>query len=170
MILAFTLVVCLYIASKKRRAFRYIEIPNYAEHSLQTNVNFILNDESIPKIPSKKLKLGETIGKGGQAIVKEAEYKGKKVAAKSILHTNEDDFAAFLREVKLLCMLKHDNIIQTFGISIIEKDLWLIVERMDTDLSKVLPSLNPKAKLSIARQICSAIAFLHSFDPPVLHR
>lgn len=46
----------------------------------------------------------------------------------------------------------------------------MITERMATDLNKIVNTLNPFMKLSCCQQIASAVNYLHSFDPPVLHR
>ena len=116
-ILFFVFSLIFYAFWKKKKYSNYIQLPDFAENSIQNNLESILTDKSIPKIKYKHLKIGKTIGIGGQALVREGEFKNKQIAAKSILYLNsESQLNEFLREIKLLCSFKHPNIITTYGI------------------------------------------------------
>ncbi len=58
-----------------RKSFRYIEIPNYQAHGVQTNVKAILQDQDVFKLPPGDVELKGLIGQGGQGVVRRATYK-----------------------------------------------------------------------------------------------
>lgn len=51
-----------------------------------------------------------------------------------------------------------------------KSNIWLINELMDSDLSKALPGLTLQNKCKIAKDVARAMKYLHSLNPPVLHR
>ena len=56
--------------------------------------------------------------------VKQGTYKNQPIAAKSVFGLKNEDFAIFFREIKLLCTLDHENIIKTYGICIMNNEIW----------------------------------------------
>jgi serine/threonine protein kinase len=48
--------------------------------------------------------------------------------------------------------------------------LYLITELMDADITQILPQLTKSTKIQITRDVACAVAFLHSFSPPIMHR
>ena len=68
MVLIIFILLVSYLVKKRNKRLNYIQLPNYAENTIQNNFEEILNDKSVPKIKSKHLKLGDTIGMGGQAL------------------------------------------------------------------------------------------------------
>lgn len=172
---ATVLVICLVTAvvvalwrAGASQAFRYIEIPDYASHGLQTNVDAMLRDVDIAKLSEHDVELVELIGQGGQASVMRAVYRDTFVAAKALLSV--DNFAAFAKEVKLIASVRHPNIVSFVGIVFKEERLWMVTELMDADLSAVADQLDPASKLGVSRDVARAMDYLHSFHPPVLHR
>ena len=71
-----------------------------------------------------------------------------------------------------MSQVKHKNIVDFIGISCVvqKQEVWLISELMDYDLSKAIPSLTLFNKQKISKGIAKGMHYLHSFDPPVLHR
>jgi hypothetical protein len=153
-----------------RKSFRYIEIPNYQAHGVQTNVKAILQDQDVLKLPHGAVELGGLIGQGGQGVVRRAKFKGQDVAAKAVVDFSQEVFSSFVKEIKLLASISHPNIVKFMGIYLDNDVLYLVTELMDTDLRAILSQLDSRMKIQVAIDIASAVSFLHSFHPPVLHR
>ena len=153
-----------------RNRYRYIQIPDYASHGVETNVDAILRDGDVLKLDPEKLQLESLIGQGGQGAVRRAIYDGELVAAKVVIDFSPDVFSSFLKEIKLLASITHPNIVQFRGILLKDQRLYLITELMDTDLTQLLSQLDDQMRAQVSMDVASALAFLHSFVPPVLHR
>ncbi len=71
----------------------------------------------------------------------------------------DDNVTQFAKEIKLLSVMKHKNIIEFIGILILntEQKLYLVTELMDTDLSKVMKQLNFSQKLRVAKNIAKGM-------------
>ena len=94
----------------------------------------------------------DVVGQGAYGVVCAAldEDSGETVAIKKITNAFEHELYAkrTLREIRLLRLLKHDNLI---GLKIILpplksdgfKDLYIISELMETDLSSIIKSPQP---------------------------
>lgn len=165
-----TLLFLIWNRGALRNAFRYIEIPDYGSHGVLTNMDAIMADVDVAKLDPEKVELGMIIGQGGQGLVRRATYEGKVYAAKAVLDLAPSVFGKFLQEIKLLASVKHPNVVEFFGILVKEDNLYMLTELMDTDLAAILSNLDEKTKLQISMDIASAMAFLHSFQPPILHR
>ena len=115
-----TFLIILFCFIKRKNRNGYEKIDNY---SIQSNYEEILNDKSITKIKPNDLVLGEKIGMGGQSLVRRGKYKGKEIAAKSILNMGETQLNNFLREIKILSTLDNKNILKTYGVFYYSKEL-----------------------------------------------
>ena len=74
LILSFILFSVYINKKKKREKMFYIQIPDYVGNSIEDNLQYILDDHSVPKLSPKDIELGTTIGSGGQAMVKKKNY------------------------------------------------------------------------------------------------
>jgi serine/threonine protein kinase len=124
----------------------------------------------VLKLPMGAVELGGLIGQGGQGIVRRAKYDGRDVAAKAVVDFSQEVFSSFLKEIKMLASISHPNIVTFLGIYFDHETLYLITELMDTDLAGILAQLDDRMRIQVTIDIASAVAFLHSFQPPVLHR
>jgi len=127
-------------------------------------------------IPFSKLQLGKSIGVGTFGQVWAAEYLGATVAVKgahlaSLVHT-EQTRSAFLEEAKLHVTLRHPNIVHMLGVSFQDDNVYLVMEYMPSTLFELLrqDKLSLKQRYAILVGVCAGMYFLHSSDPPVLHR
>lgn len=124
--LFFVIVVAIIILIKikiKNKNSKYIQLPEYKENTIKNNLELIYKDNTIPKIASNHLKIGETIGYGGQSLIRKGEYRGKTVAIKSLFNLRKNEFSEFIREIKLLSSFKHENILKINGICIYGNEL-----------------------------------------------
>ena len=104
-----------------------------------------------------------------------AKYKGQEAAAKKVGEFGHDsttgleDFADFFSEVCVQASLTHDHIAKLMAVT---RSGWLIMELASCDLAALChsgPTLEWEIKLRILQHIASALQYMHSMDPPVLH-
>jgi len=85
---------------------------------------------------SKNYVIGETLGSGNFASVKRAQYKGKEkiesmpenVAIKIIDKAKVEDMNDIQREIEIMQMVKHKNVITLFEIYDEPKKMHLVME------------------------------------------
>ncbi|XP_043467486.1 probable serine/threonine-protein kinase DDB_G0281745 [Leptopilina heterotoma] len=133
---------------------------------------------SIPFIKENQLQFSDIIlGRGGQGIVRRGKYIHCDVAIKSI--TKGRNISLALREIQLLDIIRHPNIIMIMAVSETPSQFHIVMELFDS--SSLYDILFPKerdnkmllefsSKMHILRQLCSAICYLHSQSPPIIHR
>jgi serine/threonine protein kinase len=128
--------------------------------------------ESTWSIPFKLLKMGRKIGAGGSGQVWEAEFNGKMCAVKELFQVMiEGGLDEFKTEVSALASLNHPHIVQMFGVSVHQNSVYLVVEYCPYNLQNLLDvkgkgkdSLTHTEGLEVARQVASAMQFMHCKD------
>jgi len=117
------------------------------------------------------------IGRGGMSFVYRARDAiiGRKVALKVLAISGIDQTEMkrrFLAELQILGNLKHDNIVQVYDFGDHEGEPFMVMELLDgEDLSKAIRAgriTTNEQRLSIARQIATALRHIHSGG--ILHR
>eukprot|EP00518_Triparma_eleuthera_P002332 CAMPEP_0182456162 /NCGR_PEP_ID=MMETSP1319-20130603/2079_1 /TAXON_ID=172717 /ORGANISM="Bolidomonas pacifica, Strain RCC208" /LENGTH=291 /DNA_ID=CAMNT_0024654343 /DNA_START=134 /DNA_END=1006 /DNA_ORIENTATION=- len=105
-----------------------------------SSVIFVKDPTSIPskgdqehrdyewEIPFKEIKLTEKLGAGQYGDVYSGEWLDTKVAVKIPRTPNSDVLRRFLREVKLMSILHHPNIVLFLGACITKPDICLVME------------------------------------------
>ena len=136
-----------------------------------------------PKPPF--LKMGVEINRGAYGTVYEGELHGRPVAVKKLHRIlqeasyNEGTIALFdnfRKECRLLETAEHDHVVQFHGAYYDEEthEPILVMERMHENLGEYLnnnhKSLSLTRQLQICLEIVKGVNFLHSLDPPVIHR
>ncbi|CAM0953828.1 unnamed protein product [Alopecurus aequalis] len=129
---------------------------------------------------ASRYKIQEIIGKGSYGVVCSAidQHTGDKVAIKKISNIFEhlSDAARILREVKLLRLLRHPDIVQIKHIMLPPsrrdfKDIYVVFELMDTDLHQVIKANDDLTKEHyqfFIYQMLRALKFIHTAN--VYHR
>lgn len=127
---------------------------------------------------------GREIGRGAYGSVEEVEIPGAVCAAKKI-HDELVRFGspeegrrvieAFVKECMLMSTLRHPHIVQFIGVCHLGGSMLpsLIMERLDTSLHDLLestPNLALSTKQSILLDVARGLFYLHSQNPPILHR
>jgi serine/threonine protein kinase len=123
------------------------------------------------------------IGQGGMAVVYRAALRGpvdatREVALKVIhphLSVDEQFVLMFLDEMRLAMALSHRNIVQTFDAGEEDGVYFMVMELVEgcalhEMLRRVEEPLPLDIALFIALQVCSALEYAHTLDPPVTHR
>jgi serine/threonine protein kinase len=128
-----------------------------------------------------EIKLERIIGEGTTAIVFLGSYDGEQVAVKDIRPTREggidgETMQAVQRELQVLSQVSHPNILRFIGIVEETTHLRMVLEYCSG--GSLFELLHNRWKLPISWRnrfrvlidTSSAQAYLHNFNPPILHR
>ena len=147
--------------------------------SRNENVPPILRDFVIDNIT-----IGNQIGRGAHGRILEAKWEGIVVAVKEIhsIYMNEvSDLEfqlfkrSFLRECEQSSRLRHPNIVRFFGIYHPPgaRVPSLVMERLHCSLTSLLennPVVPIGTKVSIIKDVALGLRYLHTRNPPIIHR
>ncbi len=118
----------------------------------------------------------ELLGKGGWGEVKVAEFRGTRVAAKSLYQAISFQYyeQLFIREIHMAARIRHPNLVQFIG-ACMEDGLVLLTELLPTSLRKELERedchMSPDQLKSISLDVARALNYLHQMQPdPIIHR
>ena len=130
----------------------------------------------------------QILGRGAYGVVFKARYRGAVCAAKEIhsilinaAHTPAERRrlqGIFIRECDHCSKLNHPNIVRFIGIyrppQPSPQQLFpvMIMELMDESLTAYAekPNISFKARMSILHDVAEGLNYLHSRNPPVIHR
>ncbi|CAN6481930.1 unnamed protein product [Victoria cruziana] len=127
-----------------------------------------------------RYKIEEVIGKGSYGVVCSAydNYTGEKVAIKKIndIFEHVSDATRILREIKLLRLLRHPDIVEIKHILLPPsgrefKDIYVVFELMESDLHQVIKAnddLTPEHYRFFLYQLLRGLKYIHSAN--VFHR
>ena len=119
------------------------------------------------------------IGAGAFGDVKKAYWRKTLVSVKFLktsYENKESQIIPFIEEYNLLKQLRHPNILLYIGGNITGKQHFLVTEYCENgNLFEFLhgkdsPDLEDIERLNLALEIAQGINYLHSFNPPILHR
>ena len=155
---------------KKREIAKFKVIATDAEDKLKKiETQWIIKKEEI-QVSRHEL------GRGGWAVVKIAEFRGTKVAAKCFYRELSSKYyeQMFAREMKMASRLRHPNLVQFIGAtSLVQGEPIILTELMTTSLREVLkagPIEHPMI-VSISLDVLRALNYLHLMEPdPLIHR
>jgi len=127
----------------------------------------------------EEVELREQIGDGVTSVVFLGTYAGRDVAVKQMKsdpnRMSEKAKVNFDRELTILQNVRHPNLVEFFGIVAEQNRVSFVMEfcRGGTAFDLLHNSgwtLSYPQKLKCATDIASAMQYLHSVDPPVIHR
>nr|CAB3460709.1 unnamed protein product [Digitaria exilis] len=126
---------------------------------------------------ANRYKIQEIIGKGSYGVVCSAidQHTGEKVAIKKIQNIFEhlSDAARILREIKLLRLLRHPDIVEIKHVMLPPsrrdfRDIYVVFELMDTDLHQVIKAnddLTREHHQFFLYQMLRALKYIHTEGP-----
>jgi serine/threonine protein kinase len=122
-----------------------------------------------------RYRIEDQLGKGGMGAVYMAHDLALdlRVAVKENLNLNPESEDQFLREARLLAELRHPNLPRVTDYFVMESRQYLVMDYIaGEDLHEYTKVQPPTVNevLNWADQVCSALAYLHSQSPPVIHR
>jgi hypothetical protein len=145
------------------------------------NVLQIINFQNSPEMEffsdygdANRYKIQEIIGKGSYGVVCSAidQHTGEKVAIKNIQNIFEhlSDAARILREIKLLRLLRHPDIVEIKHVMLPPsrrnfRDIYVVFELMDTDLHQVIKAnddLTKEHHQFFLYQMLRALKYIHT--------
>jgi serine/threonine protein kinase len=123
----------------------------------------------------KEVQLVRPIGKGTFGEVWEGRFRGNKVAVKKLTSLAVERHREFVQELKMMCDLRHPNVVLFMGACVEPKHACIIMEYCERgSLFEVLHDtsqvIDYKMILRLLLQIAEALVYLHSNRPPILHR
>ncbi|GMF28621.1 unnamed protein product [Phytophthora lilii] len=143
------------------------------------------NDDIITanRIPREKVRPLQLISRGAFGEVYAGIFNDEQVAVKMLLPSTRRDIKLvneFLSEARLTACMEHPRIVTFIGIAWDAlSDLCVVMEFMDGGDLRTLLSNYEKArhpvgftreKATIALHVAHALTYLHSLEPPVIHR
>ena len=148
-----------------------------------------VNPKDLPKdyVISGVEVLEKTLGEGAYGVVKLGKYYSllcavKKlkpsmfpVGMKQLDQQSELILQSFYNECEKLAKIRHPNVVQLLGMYV-DKHTRLpiiVMELMNESLSRLLfrtKSLPLYAEINICHDVAQALAYLHAFRPPIVHR
>eukprot|EP01116_Phalansterium_solitarium_P003345 TRINITY_DN14166_c0_g1_i1.p1 TRINITY_DN14166_c0_g1~~TRINITY_DN14166_c0_g1_i1.p1 ORF type:complete len:596 (+),score=240.19 TRINITY_DN14166_c0_g1_i1:408-2195(+) len=162
----------------KRRRRKYVEIPSYTEP--RNFLGELVKGLEINIIQPEDLSVGERISRGSSGDVYRGEWRGQDVAIKRLLvdelAINERFKHDFPFEIQLMSSMDHENVIKFLGVAICEgNEMLLVMQYMEHGSLKDLiqrsgGKIDPKLKLRLALDVAKGMEYLHSRNPPVIHR
>ncbi len=115
------------------------------------------------------------LGKGGMGTVYLAydQTLELKVAVKENLNPDPDSEAQFRREARMLASLRHPNLPRVTDHFVLDENQYLVMDYIEgEDLQALVVRRRPDASevLRWADDLCDALTFLHTREPPIIHR
>ncbi|XP_056631958.1 mitogen-activated protein kinase kinase kinase 11 isoform X2 [Diorhabda sublineata] len=140
--------------------------------------NNIIADIDPVKIDFSELELEEVIGVGGFGKVYRGIWKNREVAVKAARQDADADASVTLenviKEAKLFCLLRHENIVSLEGVCLQEPNLCLVLEYCrGGSLNRILAGrkIRPDVLVDWAIQIARGMDYLHCTAPiSLIHR
>jgi serine/threonine protein kinase len=123
-----------------------------------------------------RYRIEKQLGKGGMGAVYLAldTVLQTKVAVKINQNPREEGREQFLQEARLLAGLRHPNLPRVIDYFVIEDSQYLVMDFVPgEDLGTIVKrdgKQDPDTVVSWAKQLGKALNYLHTQDPPVVHR
>lgn len=124
----------------------------------------------------KELQIEEMIGQGAFGTVHRAKWRGTAVAVKILVcqYLTADILEEFEAEVQIMSILRHPNICLLMGACLEPPTRCLVIEYLPRgSLWNVLRQdvvIDHAKQFGFARDTALGMNYLHSFQPPILHR
>ena len=144
-------------------------------------------DESLShlRLDAKRLHIHSNLGQGFFADTYQATYTppeghSMEVAVKRIVLASfrqQSDLALFVKEVGIWSRLNHPHLVQLLGYTINNSERYSVMELLGLSLHDALAQERQQkleipfdSKVAYAQHVASALAYMHDYSPPVLHR
>ncbi|KAF0720691.1 Aste57867_116 [Aphanomyces stellatus] len=129
------------------------------------------------RIEFAEITMGELIGQGAFGTVHKGLWRGTQVAIKilQVQHLSPDVLEEFETEVHIMSVLRHPNICLLMGACLDPPTRCLVIEYLPKGslwsvLRQPAVTIDLAKQLSFAMDTALGMHYLHTFDPPILHR
>ncbi|KAG3198297.1 hypothetical protein PC128_g6149 [Phytophthora cactorum] len=155
-------------------------ITNFSTRTSVYDVHHMIEEHRHNVVDFSALALDCIIAQGATSIVMRGTLRRSTpdpIALKiytDVQVTNEE-LQRFSRETALNVQLSHPNVVRFYGLCVVPPSISLIFEFCEYGALDLTLRENPEiwtlaAKLKAWLDACRAVAYLHSFSPPLLHR
>ncbi|RLN10180.1 hypothetical protein BBJ28_00007241 [Nothophytophthora sp. Chile5] len=155
-------------------------ITNFSTRTSVYDVHHMIEEHRRNVVDFSALALDCIIAQGATSIVMRGTMRGSAPVAIALkiytdVQVTSDEVQRFSRETALNVQLSHPNVVRFFGLCVVPPSISLIFEFCEYGGLDVTLRENPEiwtlaAKLKAWLDACRAVAYLHSFSPPLLHR
>ncbi|RLN79168.1 hypothetical protein BBJ28_00025792, partial [Nothophytophthora sp. Chile5] len=135
------------------------------------------------RIPRDKVLVGHLLSRGGFGLVYRGSYNGQNVAVKMLLPETRRSIphvVDLLAEAKMMAAMEHPHIVAFVGVAWDSLTNMCVVSEFMAggDLKALLTRFEEQHyplgfdhdKLRMALHVAHALTYMHSLDPPVIHR
>ncbi|KAI9911457.1 hypothetical protein PsorP6_008934 [Peronosclerospora sorghi] len=155
-------------------------ITNFSTRTSVYDVHHMIEEHRHNVVDFSALDLDCIIAQGSTSVVMRGTLRSSSpvpIALKiytDVQVTNEE-VQRFSRETALNVQLSHPNVVRFYGLCVVPPSISLIFEfceygALDATLREHPEIWTLAAKLKAWLDACRAVAYLHSFSPPLLHR
>ncbi|KAG9389553.1 Protein tyrosine kinase [Carpediemonas membranifera] len=118
-------------------------------------------------VPVQSIAVGKSIAKGGFGEIFEGTYYNAKAAIKTIPVGGVDDKhrQMILRELKVHSKLRHDSVIQLYGVAQTADTILIAMQFAEQSLTNILRNHQPlrwETRLAIAKDVAEGMAFIYA--------
>lgn len=153
------------------------------ERAMQTR--FVQDPHLLPLINPQEIILHRIIGEGTFGRVWSAKWRSSAVAVKEFVFAQaavagkssqqNEIIEEIIGEAGMMAILRHPNVLQLFGCSLTVQAIWIVSELCSLgSLRQVLDDderdLSLEVRVRIALQVAEGMCYLHTQDPPIIHR
>ncbi|KAL3815584.1 hypothetical protein ACHAXA_001563 [Cyclostephanos tholiformis] len=166
--------------------YGHVQNTNVAEayHRAMSN-RFVEHPHLLTLIDPQEVILHRIIGEGTFGRVWSAKWGSSAVAVKEFVFAQaaiagksmqqQAIVEEIIGEAGMMAMLRHPNVLQLFGCSLTAQAIWIVSELCSLgSLRQLLDdrerTLTLEARLNLALQVAEGMSYLHSQDPPIIHR
>mmetsp|Transcript_43004 Transcript_43004/g.111487 ORF Transcript_43004/g.111487 Transcript_43004/m.111487 type:complete len:308 (+) Transcript_43004:43-966(+) len=137
-------------------------------------------EQEVEEVAPEDLRIVQVIGHGSTGEVYMGFWKDKEVAIKQIQDPWGPDTPSspFTRELFVLSRVRHPNVVRLLGMTSITRPLAFVMELcrggscadyIHVQVEDEKPLTWPQT-FRIAKETASAMHYLHTLDPPIIHR
>jgi len=148
-------------------------------------MRFVSHPHLLTIIDPQEIFLQRIIGEGTFGRVWSAKWRSSSVAVKEFVFAQaavagrssmtQEIVEEIIGEAGMMAILRHPNVLQLFGCSLTAQAIWIVSElcslgslrQLLDDNDRVLPV---EQRLSIALQVAEGMTYLHTQQPPIIHR
>lgn len=163
-----------------------VENTNVAEaYQRAMRTRFVQHPHLLTLIDPQEIILHRIIGEGTFGRVWSAKWRSSSVAVKEFVFAQaavagkstmqNEIIEEIIGEAGMMAILRHPNVLQLFGCSLTAQAIWIVSELCSLgSLRQVLDDqereLPLELRVSLALQVAEGMVYLHTQDPPIIHR